>query len=170
MKSSIIVRLLRLSIPIFLIGVLFKLMHWPFADKFMLISVLIVVLLYPIRFYLKKEKRAIDYAKLILLISFPINYYFQVFHLPIPSFLPYVSLISFIAWILLEFYDNYTSHISKDASFRIFPFGIPSVIILTLLIGVLYKVIGLPNARTILIFGFVALCICFIIDTFKPKK
>lgn len=170
MNSNFIVRLLRLTIPIFILGVLFKIMHWPYASFLILISVVLLVLLYPIRFYLKKEKRVIDYSKLFLLIAFPISYYLKVFHYPTPLFLTIISLVSFYSWILLEFIDLYNKHENKNDSFKVFPFKIQSLLFIIILVGVIFRIFHFPNSTPILITGFLLLFLYFLIDTFKPKK
>lgn len=169
MNSNLIVRLLRLSIPFIILGALFKLMHWPFSGTLITIGFGMIVILYPIRFYLKPQKRLIDYVKLILLISYPINAYLRLFHLPTPYLLPIISFGAFILWIALELFDLYSNRKQID-SLKIFPFGILSVINLFLFMGAFYKLMHYPYANAILITGFVFLTTYFLIDTFKPKS
>lgn len=169
MNSILIVRLLRLSFPIFIIGVLFKLMHWPGSQLLITVCVAMVLLLYPIRFYLKKEKRFIDYIKLLLLLTFPADYYLRVFHLPSNYLLTIISFSLFVIWIILELFDTY-NNTDRKKEFKVFPFGILSIIIFTLIVAVFYKIIHLEEADSFLIFGFSLLAIYFLIDTFKPKS
>ena len=165
MNANLIVRLIKLSFSILIVGVLFKIMHWPFTQVIMTIGFGMIVLLYPIRFYLKQPKRVIDYVKLVLAICLPINTYLNLFHLQSHFLLPILSFSSFILWLILELYDSYKNIESKD--FKIFPFGILSVIVLFILVGAFFKLSHYPYANYILIFGFALLTVYFLIDTFK---
>ncbi|WP_445711059.1 GldL-related protein [Flavobacterium sp.] len=169
MNPTIIVRLIRLSFPIIIISILFKVMHWPYTQLLMTIGLGIIVLLYPVRFYLKKEKRIIDYVKLLVAIFLPLNTYLNLFHLPSHYILPIISSTSFLLYLLLELYNNY---LNKESSkeLTVFPFGVLSVIIAILLLGVFYRILHFENATQILITGFVLLFLYFIVDTFKLNK
>lgn len=169
MNSKLIVRLLRLSIPFIILGVLFKLMHWPFASGLITIGFGMIIILYPIRFYLKNEKRLIDYVKLVFLISYIVNAYLRLFHLPNHYLLSIFSFGTFILWITLELFDLYTNRKETD-TFKLFPFGILSVIILFIFMGTFYKLFHYPYGNAILLTGFIFLTIYFLIDTFKPKS
>lgn len=168
MNSTVIVRLIRLSFPIIIIGILFKIRHWPYSQELMTIGLGLIVLLYPIRYYLKTTKRLIDYIKLILGICLPINYYLSVFHLPSFFLLPILSFGTFIFWLILELYDIYQNNDNK--SLKVFPFEILSINIFFVSVGVLFKLWHYPNANLILILGFVLLFTYFVIDTIKLKK
>lgn len=168
MNSIFIVRLIRLSFPIIIIGVLFKIMHWSYSQALMTIGLGMIVLLYPIRFYFKKNKRLIDYVKLAVAICLPINYYLTVFHLPSFFLLPIVSLCIFIFWLILEVVDKYSRTPTKD--FKVIPFGIASTLMLLVLAGAFFKLWHYPYGNLILIIGFSFLAIYFLIDTFKIKE
>jgi hypothetical protein len=144
-------------------------MHWPFANVIMIMGLGGIVFFYPFRFFFKEEKRIIDYVKLILLISFPINAYLRLLYLPTPYLLPLISFGAFILWIALELFDLYNNR-KQTGSIKIFPFGILSVIVLFLFMGAFYNLMHFPYANAILITGFVFLTTYFLIDTFKQKK
>ncbi|NHN24312.1 hypothetical protein FIA58_001380 [Flavobacterium jejuense] len=145
MKSIFIVRLIRLSFPIIIIGILFKIMHWPYSRILMTIGFGLIVLLYPIRYYFKKNKRLIDHVKLVLVICLPIHYYVNVFHSPSFFLLPIISFGAFIFWLILELYDIYLNNNNK--SLKVFPFGILSVIIIFILVDAFsnYHIIQMLN-------------------------
>lgn len=171
MNSNLIVRLLRLSIAFIIIGSLFKLMHWPFASMLTTIGLGSIVLLYPIRFYLKKEKQLIDYVKLVFLVFFPINVYLKLFHLPTIILLPIITFSSFVLWISLELYYRYLGkpELKYDNS-KVYPFGILSIIILFLFMGFYYKMMNFPFTIPMLLFGFAFITVYFLIKSFKNKK
>ena len=167
MNPIIVVRLIRLSFPIIIIGILFKIMHWSYSQALMTIGLGLIVLLYPIRYYFKKNKGLIDHVKLVLGICLPINYYISVFHLPSFFLLPILSFGAFIFWLILELYGMYLNNNNK--SLKVFPFGILSVNIFFVLLGIFFKLWHYPNANLILILGFILLFAYFIIDTLKSK-
>ena len=168
MNPIIVVRLIRLSLSIVIIGILFKIMHWSYSQALMTIGLGLIVLLYPIRYYFKKNKRLIDHVKLVLGICLPIHYYVNVFHLPSFFLLTILSFGAFIFWLILELYEMYQNNTNK--SLKVFPFGILSINIFFVLFGIFFKLWHYPNANLILILGFVLLFAYFIVDTFKLKK
>ena len=169
MKPIIIVQLIRLSFPILIISILFKIMHWPYNELLLTTGLGIIVLLYPVRFYLKKEKRLIDYVKLLVAFFMPLNIYLKLLHLPSHYILPIISSASFLLYLLLELYDNYLNRKSSK-ELTVFPFGVLSVIIAIVLLGVFYRISHFENATPILITGFVLLFLYFIVATFKLNK
>lgn len=169
MNPYLLVRLIRLSFAIIIIGILFKIMHWPYSQALLTLGVGIIVILYPVRFYFKKEKKLIDYIKLLLLIIFPLVWYLRLFHLPFPYFFSPISAILFISWIVLELYQIYKGENTKN-SFSVFPFDIQTLIIGIILLGAFFNLWHYPQANYVLIVGVLFLFAYFIIDTFKQKK
>lgn len=165
MNTNFIVRLIRLSFPIIIIGVLFKIMHWSYSQALMTIGLGMIVLLYPIRYYLKKDKRLINHVKLAVAICLPLNYYLTVFHLPSFFLLPIISFCAFNFWLILEVVDKYKGNPSKE--FRVFPFEIVSILIVLVLAGAFLKLWHFPYGNLILIITFSLLAIYFLMDIFK---
>lgn len=91
---------LRLSIALALLGILFKIMHWPFPGVILFVGVTGIVIFYSIQFSQKQSKTLLDYSKLALLISFLIYYLLQVLHLPYSYFFRIATQISLAVFII----------------------------------------------------------------------
>lgn len=65
-------RYLKLVFPIMLISLVFKLMHWPFADVLVITGLLGLILVYFLSFLSKPVKKRLDYLKLawVLIVYF----------------------------------------------------------------------------------------------------
>ena len=169
MNDKLIIKALRISISLIILASLFKLMHWPFANVIIISGLGGIVFFYPFRFFFKEEKRTIDYVKLVFLISFPINAYLMLFHLPTPSLLPIISFGAFVLWIALELNDFYNNK-EQSGTIKTFPFGILSIIVLFLFMGAFYKLMHFPYANVIVITGFTFLTLYFLIIYLKKRS
>lgn len=67
---------------LFIIGAMFKIMHWPIAGILLSIGLAWIFLLYFIHFVRKKRKTLIDSGKLIFVFSFLSARYLTINHLP----------------------------------------------------------------------------------------
>ncbi|MDR1678208.1 MAG: hypothetical protein LBR81_00290 [Prevotellaceae bacterium] len=67
LMQTIYGRILRIIIAIFIVGILFKVQHWPGAAIILSISVSALLITYLVRFITKKEKKLLDWLKVIWL-------------------------------------------------------------------------------------------------------
>ena len=74
---------LRILIALFLVGMLMRVLDWPFTNQVLLISFFGIGILYCIRFYRKQEKRFVDYVKLVLVVFWTANGIFPHFRLSV---------------------------------------------------------------------------------------
>ncbi len=96
---------LSLSIAIAIFGILFKIMHWPFAMVLLLCGCAGIALSYALRFYNKQPKRLLDYTKLLLLIFFLFHYTFKIFHWSYGSIFTRLTQIFLVISVLLYIRD-----------------------------------------------------------------
>lgn len=68
LMKTIYGRIISFGIGILIIGVLFKIMHWPGYPLILLIAVLLIVTTYSVRFLKKKEKKRLDILKFLWVI------------------------------------------------------------------------------------------------------
>ena len=62
-------RILSLFLAIFVVGLLFKIMHWPFANQMLMVAAIGGMIVYFVRFILKKSKTLLDLLKFLWLES-----------------------------------------------------------------------------------------------------
>ena len=83
---------------VLLVGVLFKIMHWPYSEFILLFSVLLICIVYLFSFLNKNQKGVIDFLKLAWVVirflgSFFIIYRFVSYHILIVPHLLLVIMI-----------------------------------------------------------------------------
>jgi hypothetical protein len=93
-------KLSKLSFAIYLIGALFKIMHWPFAGPILAIAFINMIVFYSIHFYQKTNKTHIDSFKLIVFILLIIGKSFSILHLPYSWEIQYMSEFIFLLFIV----------------------------------------------------------------------
>tara|TARA_R110002051_G_scaffold153510_5_gene225957 strand:- start:37913 stop:38578 length:666 start_codon:yes stop_codon:yes gene_type:complete len=166
---------LRLSIALALIAVLFKMMHWPFAEIILIIAAVGISLFYSIWFYLKTNKTWLDYAKLFLLISFLLHYLFRVLHLNYGYIFSYIFRVALVLFIIAYIKDTFFSN--EDSSQltesqpnlkrKIFSIIINTIAVLCIIIGAQLKILhwefGFINGNILLAVGFVAASLSIIL-------
>ncbi|TMM58355.1 hypothetical protein FEE95_02690 [Maribacter algarum] len=90
---------LRLSIAVAILGILFKIMHWPYPGVLLLTGTLGIAIFYSLRFSQKHPKTLLDYSKLFLLIAFLFHYKFKVFHLAYGYIFTTIMQVAFVLLI-----------------------------------------------------------------------
>lgn len=160
---------IRILISINIIAVLFRLMHWPHSMYLFLIGLGGIFILYPIRFYLKKDKLALDYIKLIFVELFCFTRFVKIHHLLKIDILIIVTEVIGIIWILFEIF-NFINNVKPRYKPIIPKLNSNYVFVLIILIGALFKLMHWPYANILLIIGLVLLALFFIYDTLKHKS
>ena len=110
---------LQLAVAAVLIGAALKLQHWPGSLLMLAVGNAAVLVLYPIRYSQKQDKKLIDHVKLLLAITWSLNGIFITFDLPYKSYFKFVSAALCLAWIVIENigYFNDSSHSNTTATF-----------------------------------------------------
>jgi GldL N-terminal domain len=165
MNSTNILKVLKLSISLLIIAILFKLMHWQYSKILFSISIFSIIIFYPIRFYLKKDKIILDYAKLLLVLFGVTNFYLKVMHFPNHNIIVYGTPLFFYLWLLLEIFANNKNEESSSNS--VLPFGVNIFLGLLIVFGTIFKIMHWPYSQHMLISGFILLALSFTINTFK---
>jgi hypothetical protein len=93
---------LRIFVALFLIGILMRVLHWPYANEVLLGSFFGIGILYCFRFWKKNEKRFVDYVKLVLVIFWTVNGIFRIMDFPYTLVFQIVIAVSFLTWFFLE--------------------------------------------------------------------
>lgn len=98
---------LAFAILLFMFGLIMKTLHWPGARIVMISGFSLLLLVYVIRFSLKKQKDLIDHMKLIFMIIFPAGLLFTLLHLPYAHTLVDIGRIVLFVLIGALLYKHY---------------------------------------------------------------
>ena len=93
---------LRILIALFLAGILMQILNLPYANEVLLASFFGIGILYSIRFFKKRDKRFVDYVKLVLVIFWTVNGIFRIMEFPYTIVFQVVIAVSFLTWFFLE--------------------------------------------------------------------
>lgn len=100
--------LLNISAAIIIIGALFKIQHWPFADVLLIISLLSIPIIYTLYFFTtKKEYTVIAFLKLVFVFTWILWRLFRVEHWPYADELQIASEIALLIILVAFILPNY---------------------------------------------------------------
>ena len=164
-EKKILTLPLRIALSILIIGLLFKIMHWPYSDYIMCSSFIIILILYPIRFWKKRKKAIIDWVKLVFVLLWTINGIIVVEHLPFKYISSTLTLFFFIVWLIIEFTSN-----RKKVKENLLHSEIPFIAGFFIIIGGIFKIMHWPGATIILIIGLLSVVLWVLFRTIKKSK
>jgi len=130
----------KILIVILVVGMLFKIQHWPYANLILVIAFSTLALSYPFRFIKKQEKKFLDYTKLILVVFWSISGIFIILHLPYKIIFQLITSAAFLIWFFMEgmqyFSGSETGKNQKQAISR-FVWGLSALITIA---GIAFKI------------------------------
>ncbi len=161
---------LRISIALALLGILFKIMHWPFPGVLLFVGVTGIVIFYSIQFFQKQPKTLLDYSKLALLISFLIYYLLQVLHLPYSYIFRIATQIALVVFIILyirhvlflrgSMDDGLSNETKKSSIKKKLSYLLYGIAAIGIILGAQFKILhwefGFLTGDILLIIGLVA--------------
>lgn len=89
----------------FLVSMSFRIQHWPYGNELAVVSILLIGIVYTLRYSLKKEKSTKDFVKLILVASGVLLSVLISFKMQNLFYVRFMLILSGIVWLTLEFYD-----------------------------------------------------------------
>ncbi|MBR9915159.1 MAG: hypothetical protein GYB32_10105 [Algicola sp.] len=174
MKTSnrIVTLPLRLALALFLYGILFRVMHWPYGEEIIVISGVATMILYVFRFLLKAEKKRLDYVKLGLVLLWMMSYIVDLTHLiSVPYFFQIIILGLLIWWFIEEGPRYFLKRQLKDNGFlKFFYYGFVISAVALILMGILLKIQHWPYGSIIFTLGILLASLLLIVDYFAIKK
>ncbi|ASV32468.1 hypothetical protein [Maribacter cobaltidurans] len=93
---------LRVALACLIIGVLARIVHWPYAGGIILVSFLAIAILYAIRFSRKDPKKPVDYIKMLLVLFWTTNGLLRILDFPYTVIFQIGTALSFILWFAME--------------------------------------------------------------------
>jgi hypothetical protein len=101
--------LLNINAAIIIIGALFKIQHWPFADVLLIIGLFPIPVIYTLYFFTtKKEYSVIAFLKLVFVFTWILWRLFRVEHWPYADELQIASEIALLTILVFFLRKNYT--------------------------------------------------------------
>lgn len=153
-------------VTLFLIGLLFKIEHWPFANLIIISSFCGLILFYPLRFAAKSQKKFIDYVKLVFILFWSVSGIFTILHLPYAIIFHSISSASFIIWFFMEGFSYFTGDENSKNSSAV----ILQIAFVTVVIGVIFKIQHWPYDTILLCIGLGLLIIGGFKDFITDQK
>lgn len=163
---------IRVALVILLFGVLFKVMHWPYATELMFNGGILLGVLYTIRFMYKTNKKQLDYVKLAFVLLWLFNYLVQDFHFfNLPLVLEICPLILFLWWFINEGLTYFNNRKFKIKGFvRVIYYVLIGMTSFALFFGLLFKIQHWPYGSELFVSGIVLLNTILIVDYFLFKR
>lgn len=164
--------IIRICVSILLIGLLFKIMHWPFANALLLITISAILIFYSIRFILKTKKEILDYVKWFLVVSWSINFFANGLHLfYLPKILSFIPLLLFIWWFINDgTYYLTENRIKSGLNFKTFYYIFLLITFGLLIGGSIFKIMHWPYGSLMITLGTLLASFFLIIDYFARKE
>jgi len=160
---------LRVAIAVLVLGIVFKLQHWPMAMVLVIIGAMAIVLLYPFRYAAKPRKAFLDHVKLGLAITWPSSMVLQLMHWPYANVLGLLASAFGLVWItqagIAEFWTDEQRRTPTAGSVALFTAGLALVIA-----GTLFRIQHWPFATFLLIAGLVCCGAWAVVEFLLPKK
>ncbi len=171
-RKKILKAPLRIAVAVLLLGMLARIVQWPYAKVIVITGFVSIVLFYCLRFWKKSEKQFLDYVKLILVVFWSTNGVFRMLDLPYTLLFQIVTGISFIVWFIMEgtaYFMDEDRH-TKNSPLQIW-WNIAMVFgTLSIIMGGLMKVLHWQFANVLLVSGIVIVALYILKDLFTVSK
>ncbi|MFT5618797.1 MAG: hypothetical protein ACI85I_002032 [Arenicella sp.] len=122
------------------------------------LAILIILVLYPIRFYKKTEKQLDDYLKLMLVVFYLLFSFSNLYHLPQETILSYLTIGTFCVWLIIGLFNSLRMKKDDEKSlFMALPTQLGSLSIAVFGIGIFIRIGYYPYGDWVLLAGTVLL-------------
>jgi len=159
---------LRISIAFLLLGIIGRLMEWPYAAQVVITAFVAIGILYSIRFWKKQPKHFIDYVKLVLIVFTTADGLFEMMNFPYTIVFQIIIGAAFVTWFVMEgtayFMDD--DRRAKNTTLQIW-WNIAMVMgTLSIIVGSLMKILQWEFATPLLLMGIVVVALYILKDLF----
>ncbi|KAA5534679.1 hypothetical protein F0919_08675 [Taibaiella lutea] len=113
-KNSVLGRLSYIAISIFIIGLFFKLQHWPYSGILILFGLTAITVMYTIHFIIKRKKKLLDWIKVFAVFIKAVASMFWILHWSYREELSIASTIVLIALIAVFYIRVMKNDLNKD--------------------------------------------------------
>lgn len=163
---------IRLALATLLVGIVMRILDWPYAKIVIFISFLAIGVLYAIRFSKKKNKRPVAYVKMILVLFWTTNGMLRILDFPYTLFFQIGTAITFITWFAMEGTAYFMDDDRKPKnSLTEIVWNFAMVIgVLTIICGGLMHLLGWEYAIPTLTVGLTVVTAYILKDIFNSSK
>lgn len=164
---------LRVSVAILLLGIIGRVMEWPYAAQIVITAFVAIGILYSIRFWKKQPKHFIDYVKLVLIVFSTADGLFEMMNFSYTIVFQTIIGAAFVTWFVMEgtayFMDD--DRRAKNTTVQIW-WNIAMVMgTLSIIVGSLMKVLQWEFATPLLFTGIIVVALYIVKDLFvKTEK
>lgn len=171
-SKKILKNQLRAALATLVIGLLIRVLHWPYAGGIIFISFAAILTLYTVRFIKKEEKKSVDVIKMTLVLFWTTNGLLTILDFPYTMFFQVGTALTFIAWFAMEgtsyFMDNDRS--LKNSLTEIIWNFVMVIGVLTIILGGLMHLLSWEYSIPTLTVGL-TIVTCYILkDIFASPK
>ena len=160
---------ISISVAVMLMGMLLKIIHYPFAALTVLTGQCLISLFYILRFISRTDKNALSIIKLVFVLSYCITGALNILDWPYSAPLKIIYLFALVIWAVLEVFHYYKfGEFSFSMNVQKFPtlyIGAALVIV-----GAMFKIQHWPSSSVMLTCGFVLVAFSFVWDVLKGRK
>lgn len=163
---------LRISLVALLLGMVMRMLDWPYSAGVLFASFLAVLLLYAVRFSKKEDKQPVAYIKMILVLFWTTNGLLRILDFPHTLFFQIGTALTFVTWFAMEgtayFMDE--DRKAKNSMAEIFWNFAMVLGVLTIISGGLMHLLEWEYSTITLTFGLTIVTTYILKDVFSPVK
>ena len=106
---------IRVALATLLIGLLMRILLWPYAAGIIFTSFAAILILYTIRFLKKEQKNPVDFIKMAMVLFWTTNGLLTILNFPYTLIFQIGTALTFIAWFAME---GTSYFMDKDSSLK----------------------------------------------------
>ena len=163
---------LRAALSTLLLGMVMKVLHWPYAEGIVFTSFAAVLFLYTLRFSKKKKIKSIDIIKMALVLFWTMNGLLRILDFQYTLIFQIGTGLTFIAWFAMEgtSYFMGKNRKSENSITDIIWNFIMVIGVLTLILGGLMHLLNWNHSIPTLTIGLTIVTSYILKDMFSPQK
>ncbi|TLP72782.1 hypothetical protein [Maribacter sp. ACAM166] len=163
---------IRAALSTLLIGMLMRVLHWPYAAGIIFTSFAAILILYAVRFLKKEVKNPVDFIKMALVSFWTTNGLLTILNFPYTLLFQIGTALTFIAWFAME---GTAYFMDKDRNMKNsltdIIWNIVMVIgVLTIILGSLMHLLNWEYSIPTLTVGLTIVTSYILKDIFAPPK
>ncbi|AYN68201.1 hypothetical protein D1013_12865 [Euzebyella marina] len=171
-KEKILKVPLRISMTVILLGMLLKILEWPYAIPIVLFGFANTGILYFFRFWNKSDRKFLDIVKLVLVLSWTTNGILRILDFQHTLFLQIIVGISFMTWFIMEGTAYFLDEDRKAKNQKIQVMWNFAMVVgaLAIIAGSLLNVMNWKFAIPLLVLGITIIAAYILKDLFSAGK
>lgn len=159
---------LKLGVALVIVGMLFRIQHWEYANQILISGILVMVLGYGYDLFRKEKRGVFDFIKMGLVVLMAIGYVANLLHRSIPPLLAEAAYYAFWGFLLLVGWEFLTrGKQGTEAKITAVVYGVSVCLIL---VGVVFKIQHWEGGTALIIGGTVLSALWVLLSPYLGKK